>query len=200
MPMTFRHPSAATLILALALGSPAFAKTPQNAPKQVARPQAPKQVARAQAAPKENGFKAEFVTNLDDVQAKIMDLAESIPAEKYSWRPGPEVRSISEVFMHIAGGNYFLTTFLGVEPPKMTGDIEKTVTKKDDVLAELKRSFEHLRNALNATADLEKPVKMLGMQTTNRGVLVTILSHLHEHLGQSVAYARMNGVVPPWSR
>jgi uncharacterized damage-inducible protein DinB len=102
--------------------------------------------------------------------------------------------------MHIAGGNYFLATFIGVKPPKMNGDIEKTVTKKADVLAELKKSFEHLRNAAASANDLDKPVKMLSNQTTNRGVLMTILSHLHEHLGQSVAYARMNGVVPPWSR
>ncbi len=159
--------------------------------------------ARTQTAPpppKPQGFKAEFLTNLDDVQEKILDLAESVPAEKYSWRPGPGVRSTSEVFMHIAGGNYFLSTFLGAEAPKMNGDMEKIVTKKADVIAELKRSFEHLRIAVNATNDFEKPVKLFGTQTTHRGVLVTILSHLHEHLGQSVAYARMNGVVPPWSR
>jgi len=172
-----------TIILALAIPTLAFAKAPQNTTK---------------AAP--NGFRTEFLTNLDDVQEKILDLAESVPADKYAWRPGPEVRSTSEVFMHIAGGNYFLSTFLGANPPKMNGDIEKVITKKADVIAELKRSFEHLRNAVNATSDLEKPVKMFGTQTTHRGVLVTVLSHLHEHLGQSVAYARINGIVPPWSR
>jgi uncharacterized damage-inducible protein DinB len=154
----------------------------------------------ATAPAKPQGFKAEFFTNLDDVQEKILELAESVPADKYSWRPSPDVRSTSEVFMHIAGGNYFLATFIGVEPPKMNGDIEKQITKKADVVAELKRSFEHLRAGVNATNDLEKPVKMFGNQTTQRGVLVTMLSHLHEHLGQSVAYARMNGIVPPWSR
>jgi uncharacterized damage-inducible protein DinB len=178
-----------SLVLALAMPSLAFAKAPQNAPK-----------AAAKAQPAANGFRAEFLYNLDDVQEKILDLAESLPADKYSWRPGPEVRSTSEVFMHIAGGNYFLCTFLGADPPKMNGDIEKVITKKADVVAELKRSFEHLRAAVNATSDLEKPVKMFGTQTTHRGVLVTVLSHLHEHLGQSVAYARINGVVPPWSR
>ena len=178
-----------TLVLALAMPVLAFAKAPQNAPKAAAKAQAPA-----------NGFRAEFLTNLDDVQEKILDLAESVPAEKYSWRPAPDVRSTSEVFMHIAGGNYFLSTFLGMDPPKMNGDIEKVITKKADVIAELKRSFEHLRNAVNATGDLEKPVKMFGTQTTYRGVLVTVLSHLHEHLGQSVAYARINGIVPPWSR
>jgi uncharacterized damage-inducible protein DinB len=179
-----------SLVIALAVPSFAFAAI-QNVPKSSKTSQAPA---------KDQGFKPEFFTNLDDVQEKIIDLAESIPAEKYGWRPAPEVRSVSEVFMHVAGGNYFLTTFLGKEPPKMNGDIEKVITKKADVIAELKRSFDHLRNAANAASDLDKPVKMLGSQTTQRGVLVTILSHLHEHLGQSVAYARMNGVVPPWSR
>lgn len=178
-----------TLILALSMPALAFAKAPQNAPK-----------AAAKAQPPANGFRSEFLTNLDDVQDKILDLAESVPADKYNWRPAPDVRSTSEVFMHIAGGNYFLATFLGMDPPKMNGDIEKVITKKADVVAELKRSFEHLRNAVNAISDLEKPVKMFGTQTTNRGVLVTVLSHLHEHLGQSVAYARINGIVPPWSR
>ena len=177
-----------SLLVALAVPTLAFAAT-QNAPKAAAKPPA-----------REQGFKPEFFTNLDDVQAKIVGLAESIPAEKFSWRPASDVRSISEVFMHVAGGNYFLATFLGMDPPKMKGDIEKVITKKADVVAELKRSFDHLRNAVNAASDLEKPVKMLGTQTTYRGVLVTILSHLHEHLGQSVAYARMNGVVPPWSQ
>src|SRR5216684_4254412 len=63
------------------------------------------------------GYRAEYLADLDDVQKKFMDLAETIPAEKYSWRPAKGVRSISEVYMHIAGANYFLTSFLGVKPP-----------------------------------------------------------------------------------
>jgi uncharacterized damage-inducible protein DinB len=160
--------------------------------------------ARAQNAPRSaplpTGFRAEFLANLDEVQEKILDLAESTPAEKYPWRPANDVRSISEVYMHIAGANYFLATFLGVPAPKFNGDLEKTVTRKADVLIELRKSFDHLRNAAAKTDDLEKQVKMFGNTTTHRGVLVTVLSHLHEHLGQSIAYARMNGVTPPWSR
>jgi len=196
--MRFLRPFILILALpsvALAASQPRVAKpaAAQNAAKPASKPQPSRAAAPA-------GFKAEFFVNLDDAQEKIMDLAESVPADKYGWRPGPDVRSISEVFMHIAGGNYFLSTFLGAEAPKMNGDMEKSVTRKADVIAELKRSFEHLRNAVNAVGDLEKPVKMFGTQTTHRGVLVTMLSHLHEHLGQSIAYARMNGVVPPWSR
>ncbi len=146
-----------------------------------------------------NGFRAEFLANLDDVQQKIVALAEATPAGKYTWRPGGDVRSISEVYMHIAGGNYFLATFLGSTPPKTNGDRETTITRKADVVAELKKSFEHLRAAAKNSEDLEKPVKLFGKPTTHRGVLVTVVGHLHEHLGQSIAYARMNGVAPPWS-
>ena len=120
-------------------------------------------------------------------------------ADKFAWRFSKDVRSVSEVYMHIAGANYFLSTFLGVEAPKTEGDIEKTVTKKADVIAELRKSFVHLRNAANGVTDLETSVMMFGKQTNYQGVLVTMLNHLHEHLGQSIAYARFNGIVPPWS-
>ena len=174
------------VFLILAIPMAAYARGPQqNAPK---------------AAAPMNGFRAEFFSNLDEVEEKILDLADKTPADKFAWRPAPGVRSISEVYMHIAGGNYFLATFLGVPPPR-TADLEKTVTKKADVIAELKRSFEHLRSAVSRTEDLEKQVKMFGNNmTTHRGVMMTMLSHLHEHLGQSIAYGRMNGVIPPWSR
>ena len=146
------------------------------------------------------GFRAEFLANLDEVQEKVLELAEITPAEKFSWRPARGVRSISEVYMHIAGGNYYLATFLGAETKRTGADLERNVTKKADVIAELKRSFDHLRATVNRSTNLEKQVKMYGRTTTHRAVLLTMLTHVHEHLGQSVAYARMNGVAPPWSR
>ena len=146
-----------------------------------------------------SSFQKEFEANLADVEDKILRLAEATPAAKFVWRPADDVRSISEVYMHIAGANYLLPTFVGIDAPKNAEDIETRLTKKEDVIAELKRSFKHLRNAATTVRDLEKPVKMFGSQTTYRGVLLTALNHLHEHLGQSIAYARMNGVKPPWS-
>ncbi|HXG57954.1 MAG TPA: DinB family protein [Thermoanaerobaculia bacterium] len=169
-----------------------LAVTPLAAAQTEAKPPAPAS---------KNGFRAEFVRDLDAVQTKILDLARAIPAEKYTWRPADGVRSISEVFMHIAGGNYFLGTFLGVQPPAgMPKDLEK-ITDKAQVLAELQKSFDHLRSIVKniSDADLEKAVTLFGNPTTQRGVLVTALNHLHEHLGQSIAYARMNGIAPPWS-
>lgn len=147
------------------------------------------------------GFRGEFLANFDDVQSKVMELAEAVPEKKYSWRPGNGVRSIGEVYMHVAGTNYYLSTFLGKTPPAdVPKDFEK-IRDKQRALVELKKSFDYIRRVVEAEkeADLDKPVKMYGQQTTRRGVLITALTHLHEHLGQSIAYARMNGVVPPWS-
>ena len=153
------------------------------------------------AVPK-TGFRADMLMQLDDVRKKIEDLAAAVPAETYSWRPAEGVRSVSEVYMHIAGGNYFLLTFIGIKPPmKMDPGMEKSVTDKAKIAEHLKASFEHLRNSILRTSDkdLEKSTEMFGNTVTYRNALITALVHLNEHLGQSIAYARMNGVVPPWT-
>lgn len=152
-------------------------------------------------APPRSGFRAEFLHDLDDVQKKIVDLAATVPADKYGWRPAPGVRSVSEVYMHIAGGNYFLASFVGMKAPSYDTRTLEKITDKQRVLDELRRSFDHLRTAalMASDADADKMVKMFGHDTTYRAAFVTALNHLHEHLGQSIAYARMNGVVPPWS-
>ncbi|HEV7921760.1 MAG TPA: DinB family protein [Thermoanaerobaculia bacterium] len=160
--------------------------------------------ALAQPAPrtpaaKAPSFRDEFLGDLDEVQKKIVDLANAVPADKYSWRPAEGVRSVSEVFTHIAGGNYYLATFLGVPPPaEMPKEIEK-ITEKKKVLAELQKSFDHVRSIIKSDPDFERTVKLYGNDTSRRNVYMMMLNHLHEHLGQSVAYARMNGIVPPWS-
>ena len=147
-------------------------------------------------------YRAEYLAGLDDVGEKLIELAEAVPAEKYSWRPAKDVRSVSEVFAHVAGSNYFLLTFVGKQPPAtLPPDMEK-ITDKQRVVAELRKSIEYLR--ANAPpleqSQLERPARMFGNTTSHRGVYGTVLNHLHEHLGQSIAYARMNGVVQPWSR
>jgi len=151
--------------------------------------------------PRITGFRADLITDLDEVQDKITRLAAAMPADKYGWRPAAGVRSVSEVFMHIAGGNYVLGTFIGPVPPGVPNDLER-ITDKPAVQTELKRSFEYLRALIHNEndADLDKVVKVFGTPTTQRAVFMTMVNHLHEHLGQSIAYARMNGVVPPWSQ
>src|SRR5205085_5958767 len=127
-----------------------------------------------------NGFRAEWLHDFDDTSKKIVELAEAMPAAKYNWRPGPGVRSVSEVYMHIAGGNYFLATFAGAKAPSYdTRNLEK-ITDKARVVEELKKSFEYLRMVAMqvSDADLDKPIKMFGYDTTHRGALMTARNHL----------------------
>ena len=129
-------------------------------------------------------------------------LAEAIPAEKYSWRPTPGVRSVSEVLMHIALGNYWLLSQAGIPlpegPRKLSQGLDKKITDKSEVIAWLKDAQEAVRQAY-PKADLRKPIKFFNRDATVEGVYLRILVHDHEHMGQLIAYARMNGVTPPWS-
>ena len=157
--------------------------------------------AQSPSAPK-SGFRAEFLGQLDDVEKKIEGLAAAVPDSKYAWRPAEGVRSISEVYMHVAGANFHFMKFVGAKPPEgLDPAMEKTITDKAKIAEWLKKSFDHVRQTVLAMpdADLEKPTKMFGQDATFRNVLLTEGFHLHEHLGQSIAYARMNGVVPPWT-
>lgn len=137
------------------------------------------------------------------VSRQLVALAEAIPADKYSWRPAPGVRSISEVFMHIALSNFYL---LSVTGPPMPSDLksesmEKTITSKREVIDWLKRSLDAVKNA-HATiqpSDLQRRVKISGRDATVDGMYLRIIVHANEHMGQLIAYARMNGIVPPWS-
>jgi len=182
---------------ALLGSSLAFAQAPTTTSTQIStRP------AAATAAPA-SGFRADFLTQFDDVSKKIVDLAEAVPADKYGWRPAPGGRSISEVYMHIVGGNSYIPSFIGVKPMEgIERGMEKSVTEKARVVDLLKKSMAHARAAVLATpdADLDKKVKIFGGESSERGVIMIIGNHLHEHLGQSIAYARSNGITPPWSK
>ena len=132
-----------------------------------------------------------------------MSLAEAIPADKYTWIPAEGVRSVSEVLMHIAGSNYYLLSFAGIKTPDNAGeDMGKDVTDKEKVIAALKSSFTDLYENLKKIDEstLENHVKMFGNDVSIRTVIFTEMGHLHEHLGQLIAYARVNGIVPPWSK
>ena len=138
------------------------------------------------------------------VSQQLIALAEAIPADKYSWRPAPGVRSVSEVIMHIALANYELLSFTGPKlPPDLkSNDLEKTVTKKADVIDWLKRSLAAVKTARAQLkpGDLERKVKIDGKTVPVDGMYLRIIIHDNEHMGQLVAYARMNGIVPPWSK
>ena len=134
---------------------------------------------------------------------QLVALAEAIPAEKYSWRPAAGVRSTGEVFMHIAGTNFFLLKRMGHKVPADfdSVDAEKVATDKAKVIDWLKRSLDAVRepHAAVTPAELKKKEKFFDHEATDEGIYLRLLVHANEHMGQLVAYARMNGVVPPWS-
>jgi uncharacterized damage-inducible protein DinB len=143
------------------------------------------------------GWMGEF----DHASRQLNALADAIPAEKFSWRPAPGIRSVSEVYMHIAVANYFLLGQAGVTLPpeiRITQETERIVTAKPAVIKWLKDSQDLVRQNY-AKLDRQKKVKFFGSDTTSDGVLLRLLVHNHEHMGQSIAYARTIGVKPPWS-
>ena len=155
------------------------------------------------------GFRADLIGQLEYVQKQILDLENAIPDAKMTWRPSKEVRSISEVYSHIAFGNYFVGKFAGFPLPEGVVAAapadetkwEKMSTDKKVIREQIVKSFAHVENAIKTMSDasLENMVDLFGNKMTVRSVLLGLLSHTHEHLGQSIAYARMQGVVPPWT-
>lgn len=145
------------------------------------------------------GYEGEWL----HVSKQLVALAEAIPAEKYAWRPAPGVRSVSEVIMHIAISNFYLLSVTGPKMPAdiSSDDIEQKVTLKPEVIQYLKRSLDAVKSARAnlKPGDLQKKVKIEGKTVPVDGMYLRIIVHDNEHMGQLVAYARMNGIVPPWS-
>jgi uncharacterized damage-inducible protein DinB len=149
-------------------------------------------------------MKAQAALDLQDLQKKIVGLAEAIPADKYTWRPESGTRSVSELFLHIAAANYNIPTMMsGVTPAAgFEGKgFEKSTTDKAKVIEQLNKSFAYAIAAVNnmSNADFAKPEKKLGPEANDGDVVYLMVTHMHEHLGQSIAYARMNSITPPWT-
>jgi uncharacterized damage-inducible protein DinB len=137
------------------------------------------------------------------VSAQLLALAEATPEEKFSWRPAPGVRSTSEVYMHIAIANFGLLAFTGPKvPADLKESLEKSVTSKAEVINWLKRSLDAVKQAHLAITpqDLQRKIHIYDRDANVDGMYLRIIVHANEHMGQLVAYARMSGVVPPWSK
>jgi len=149
------------------------------------------------------GYRSEILAEVMIQEDKFTRLAEAIPADKYTWRPAPDVRSFAEVLLHVSAANFNLYKLVGTPPP--TGldiqGLEKSTTDKAKIIATLKDSFAHAKAAIKAMPDsnLEKSLDWFGGKNTQRGILLFVVRHAAEHLGQSIAYARVVGIVPPWT-
>jgi uncharacterized damage-inducible protein DinB len=185
----FRLRSATVLCFALVVSTPALG-------------------ADAGIPPGPTGLRGDLLMALGYIEQQTVSLEQAMPQAKFTWRPGKGVRSVSELYLHIAGAIYALTSKVGREAPAdvqalMKADKwESQTTKKDEVKNILTTAFAHLRNAIReaSDADLEKQVNLMGREVSARLALMATELHSMEHLGQAIAYARINGVVPPWSQ
>lgn len=156
----------------------------------------------AQSTPED--YRDEFAGQYDRSSQKVAMLSQEIPAELYAWSPGEGVMSIGRVYAHIARYNYlYLEESLGIDaPPGVDWQNFESITDKATIVELLEESIEHVRTSVGGMteSDLTGLTTLYGRQVAGWAVLFQLLAHMNEHVGQSVAYARMNGVVPPWSR
>jgi len=137
------------------------------------------------------------------VQKKFVDLANAIPADKFTWRPSPDSRSFAEVFLHVAGERYGILGLMGAAtPPGFDGKgLEKSTTDKTRIVDELNKSWQFTLKEIRgmSNADFAKPLPKLGPQANAGDVVYILVADAHEHLGQLIAYARENAIIPPWT-
>jgi uncharacterized damage-inducible protein DinB len=160
------------------------------------------QASQSSAASGSYNVRQGAVAELKEAQNELVSLAQAMPQEKYTWRPGEGVRSVAEVYLHVCAGNFYLTSLTGVpaKPGFKFQGYEKSTTDKAQIIDQLNESFAFAENGISSLseADLSKPVKWQQYPTVG-DVVLHIVAHAHEHLGQSIAYARINGIVPPWT-
>lgn len=156
-----------------------------------------------QAQESGNNFKSQFTQHFN-YASRVLSLAEAMPSETYSWQPEEGVFSVERVYTHIARYNYYyLEESLGIPAPDDV-DVEnmESITGKEKVLEILERSIEHVKSNIEAMPDskLQEPTELYGRTVNGQAVLMQLITHMSEHVGQSISYARMNGVVPPWNQ
>ena len=149
------------------------------------------------------GFRQEFLGQFNSSMSKFIALAEAMPAEKFAWSPGTGVMSVAKVYAHVAHYNYrYPSQNMSVTlPASVKLDTLEAVASKAQILALLRQSGDFVRSAVGQMpeAQLGAQTRLYGRNVQRWAVLFQLLAHMNEHLGQSIAYARMNGVVPPWS-
>ena len=151
--------------------------------------------------------KAAFLNDLETLRGKFVGLAEAFPQDKYTWRPMDGVRSVSEVLMLAAFEGYsFIPTSFGAKAADLGSREEaaklRTLSDKAQVIEHLNKGFAHAKKELEAldAATLTGKRKVMGRDLAVTDIALGIGGDLHEHLGQMIAYARTNHIVPPWSK
>lgn len=135
---------------------------------------------------------------------KIAQLADAMPEDSYDWRPQEGVRSVREAVLHVTAGNYFFASMLGMQLPEGVNPqtMEQSGMSKSEAITAMKESVMFIKKELPGMSsdELETKIDFFGNEVTKRQAMFVLGDHAAEHLGQLIAYARMNGVTPPWSQ
>ncbi len=166
----------------------------------------PAQKMQAAGDKKEPAIITEFIGQTNFLEGRLTDLLSAIPQDKLNWRPAEGIRSFAEVFSHITSANNGFGKMAGLDSSarEMESDpkkFETATTDKQQILTNLKESFAALRTSISSLNqnELNAQINVFGRDTSRRNFIISTLNHDHEHLGQLIAYSRMNGIVPPWS-
>jgi len=156
------------------------------------------------AAQDVSGIRGELISSMKDAGGKIQELATAIPDGKYTWKPSKDVRSTGQVFLHVVQINYLLPKFVGITPAMGMEELMKLDSQTMEpakIRQMLKDSYAWAAKAIMDTpdSDLDTQADFFGQKMSKREILLALTSHSHEHLGQLIAYARSNNIVPPWT-
>jgi len=170
---------------------------PAKSSQQASAPQA------KDSTPPSYDMKPQSLQDLEAMNQKFVTLAQAIPADKFTWRPADGTRSIAAVFLHVAGERYGILGLMGVAPPAGLDlkNLETSTTDKAQVVDQLNKSWDFTRSTIDkmTNAEFAKPQPKLGPEANSGDVVYILVADAHEHLGQIIAYARVNGIVPPWT-
>jgi uncharacterized damage-inducible protein DinB len=149
-------------------------------------------------------MKPQALLDLQDMHKKMVQLATAIPADKYAWRPEAGTRSVSEVFLHVTAANHNIPSMMtGMSPDAAfrADGFETSTADKAKIIEQLDKSFAYAEAAIQGmtNADFARPEKKLGPDANSGDIVYLLVVHNHEHFGQTIAYARMNGITPPWT-
>jgi uncharacterized damage-inducible protein DinB len=165
--------------------------------------QAPAPSQSADKTPPSYDMKPQSLLDLETINKKFISLAEAIPQDKFTWRPAGETRSFAELFLHVAGERYGFLSLMGATPPPEYDPktFAKSTTDKAKIIEELNKSWQFTQGTIQGmtNSDFAKPLPKLGPDANEGDVIYLLVVDAHEHLGQAIAYARMNGIVPPWT-
>lgn len=160
-------------------------------------------LARADEAPPA-GVRGEMLMSMMDAGGKIQELAGAIPDGKYTWKPSKDVRSTGQVLLHVVAANYMLPSLMGVKPPMGMDELMKLDSQTMEparIRQMLKESYAFASKVITDTpdSDLDTQLEFFGQKMSKRAAMLILVSHSHEHLGQTIAYARSNNITPPWT-